>query len=109
MMRIYEYANAMTDASTIFALSSAPGRAALRGDHEVAVVQLRIESDRSEHHAGHAPDDEDEEEANDEEQGGIETDLPAGRESRDPAEDLQSGRNGDHDAGSRKETHAERG
>ena len=39
----------------------------------------------------------------------IETDLPAGRESRDPAEDLQSGRNGDHDAGSRKETHAERG
>lgn len=29
VVRIYEYANAMTDASTIFALSSAPGRAAL--------------------------------------------------------------------------------
>src|SRR5204863_9880874 len=77
-------------------------------DDEVGVVDLQVEGNRREHHAGQAAEYENEEEAHDIKHGHIEANTSAG-DGGDPAEELYRGRDGDHHACCGEEALAEFG
>src|SRR4051794_6326177 len=71
-------------------------------DDEVRVVYLPIERHGSEHQAGESADEEDEEEAANPPHREFEMQTSAPK-SRDPAEELNTGGNDDHQAGGGEE------
>src|SRR3954469_20796919 len=77
-----------------------------RRDDEERVVDLKVERHARLHDAGQSAEDEDEEEADDEKQRRSKARPPA-PQRRNPTEDLDPTRNGDHHARRREEARAE--